>query len=48
MPRCAKRREGKNILRTTPYAQRIRDDWGEERFAVKLQTDPTGKRCGDH
>src|SRR6266566_359368 len=30
----------KNILRTTSYAQRIRDDWGEERFAVKLQTDP--------
>ncbi len=30
----------KNILRTTPYAQRVRDDWGEEHFAVKLQTDP--------
>ena len=30
----------KNILRTTSYAQRIRDDWGEESFAVKLQTDP--------
>jgi multidrug efflux pump subunit AcrB len=30
----------KNILRTTSYAQRIRDDWGEESFAVKLETDP--------
>src|SRR5258706_8753544 len=30
----------KNILRTTLYAQRIRDDWGEESFAVKLETDP--------
>jgi len=29
----------KNILRATPYAQRVRDDWGEESFAVKLQTD---------
>jgi len=28
-------RQGKNILRTTSYAQRIRDDWGEESFAVK-------------
>jgi multidrug efflux pump subunit AcrB len=30
----------KNIFRTTSYAQRIRDDWGEESFAVKLETDP--------
>ncbi len=30
----------KSILRTTPYAQRIRDDWGEDSFAVKLETDP--------
>lgn len=29
----------KNILRNTPYAQRIRDDWGEESFTVKLETD---------
>jgi multidrug efflux pump subunit AcrB len=29
----------KDILRATPYAQRVRDDWGEETFAVKLQTD---------
>ena len=29
----------KNILRATPYAQRVRDDWGEENFTVKLQTD---------
>lgn len=30
----------KTILRATPYAQRVRDDWGEESFAVKLQTNP--------
>jgi len=30
----------KDILRNTPYAQRVRDDWGEENFTVKLQTDP--------
>ncbi|MGA9996756.1 MAG: efflux RND transporter permease subunit [Pyrinomonadaceae bacterium] len=30
----------KDILRSTPYAQRVRDDWGEEHFTVKLQTDP--------
>lgn len=29
----------KTILRATPYAQRVRDDWGEESFAVKLETD---------
>jgi multidrug efflux pump subunit AcrB len=29
----------KNILRATPYAQRVRDDWGEDIFTVKLQTD---------
>jgi multidrug efflux pump subunit AcrB len=29
----------KAILRATPYAQRVRDDWGEESFAVKLETD---------
>jgi len=29
----------KDILRATPYAQRVRDDWGEENFTVKLQTD---------
>jgi multidrug efflux pump subunit AcrB len=27
----------KNILRATSYAQRIRDDWGEESFAVKFR-----------
>ena len=30
----------KNILRATSYAQRIRDDWGEDSFSVKLETDP--------
>ena len=30
----------KAILRATPYAERVRDDWGEESFAVKLETDP--------
>src|SRR6185369_12946047 len=25
----------KNILRATPYAQRVRDDWGEDIFTVK-------------
>src|SRR4029077_3519905 len=29
----------KPILRATPYAERVRDDWGEESFSVKLQTD---------
>jgi multidrug efflux pump subunit AcrB len=29
----------KDLLRATPYAQRVRDDWGEDTFAVKLQTD---------
>ena len=29
----------KAILRATPYAQRVRDDWGEENFTVRLQTD---------
>ena len=29
----------KAILRATPFAQRVRDDWGEEKFSVKLQTD---------
>ncbi|HEX3229295.1 MAG TPA: efflux RND transporter permease subunit [Pyrinomonadaceae bacterium] len=29
----------KDILRATPYAQRVRDDWGEQNFTVKLQTD---------
>jgi multidrug efflux pump subunit AcrB len=28
----------KAILRATPYAQRVRDDWGEDTFAVKLET----------
>jgi multidrug efflux pump subunit AcrB len=28
----------KTILRAAPYAQRVRDDWGEESFAVKLET----------
>jgi multidrug efflux pump subunit AcrB len=30
----------KNILRATSYAQRVRDDWGDDSFAVKLETDP--------
>ncbi|MCM3902343.1 MAG: efflux RND transporter permease subunit [Pyrinomonadaceae bacterium] len=29
----------KDILRATPYAERVRDDWGEDVFTVKLQTD---------
>jgi multidrug efflux pump subunit AcrB len=29
----------KSILRKTPFAQRVRDDWGEDIFTVKLQTD---------
>src|SRR5678816_3964992 len=29
----------KAILRATRYAQSFRDDWGEENFTVKLQTD---------
>ncbi|HEV2830020.1 MAG TPA: efflux RND transporter permease subunit, partial [Pyrinomonadaceae bacterium] len=29
----------KNILRATPYAQRVRDDWGDDIFTVKLETD---------
>jgi multidrug efflux pump subunit AcrB len=29
----------KSILRNTPFAQRVRDDWGEDIFTVKLQTD---------
>lgn len=29
----------KKILRATPYAQRVRDDWGEDIFSVKLETD---------
>jgi multidrug efflux pump subunit AcrB len=29
----------KSILRATPYAERVRDDWGEEIFTVKLETD---------
>jgi multidrug efflux pump subunit AcrB len=30
----------KTILRATPYAERVRDDWGEENFTARLQTDP--------
>lgn len=29
----------KDILRATPYAQRVRDDWGDDIFTVKLETD---------
>jgi multidrug efflux pump subunit AcrB len=29
----------KNILRATPYAQRVRDDWGRRTSQSKLQTD---------
>ena len=32
--------QAKGILRTTSLSARIRDDWGEPEFAVKLQTDP--------
>ncbi|MDB4995906.1 MAG: AcrB/AcrD/AcrF family protein, partial [Myxococcaceae bacterium] len=30
----------KTILRASPDADRVRDDWGSESFAVKLQIDP--------
>ncbi|HYK90026.1 MAG TPA: efflux RND transporter permease subunit [Acidobacteriota bacterium] len=30
----------KAILRSSPTADRIRDDWGEESFSLKLQIDP--------
>src|SRR5215471_4835486 len=29
----------KAILRATPFAQRVRDDWGNDIFTVKLETD---------
>ncbi|MBI1762890.1 MAG: efflux RND transporter permease subunit [Acidobacteria bacterium] len=29
----------KALLRATPFATRVRDDWGDESFTVKLQTD---------
>jgi len=29
----------KDILRGTPYAERVRDDWGDDIFTVKLETD---------
>lgn len=32
--------KAKSILRTTSLASRIRDDWGEQEFAVDLKTDP--------
>ncbi len=30
----------KTVLRSTPLAQRVRDDWDQESFAVDLQVDP--------
>lgn len=30
----------KDIFRAIPLAARVRDDWGEESFTIKLQTDP--------
>jgi multidrug efflux pump subunit AcrB len=30
----------KGILRSSPLAERVRDDWGAESFTVKLQVDP--------
>jgi multidrug efflux pump subunit AcrB len=30
----------KEIFRATPLAARVRDDWGDESFTVKLRTDP--------
>ena len=32
--------KAKTVLRSTSLSARIRDDWGEPEFAVKLQTDP--------
>jgi multidrug efflux pump subunit AcrB len=40
---CTLRSEGerlKNILRSIPTATRIRDDWGEDRVAIAINTDP--------
>src|SRR5262249_57581634 len=31
--------KGKAVLRNTPDAQRVRDDWGAESFEVQLQVD---------
>lgn len=36
----AKAEEVKNVFRSNPLATRIRDDWGDESFTVRLQTDP--------
>jgi multidrug efflux pump subunit AcrB len=30
----------KSILRDIPFAERVRDDWGADSFAVKLEVDP--------
>jgi multidrug efflux pump subunit AcrB len=32
--------EAKRIFSSIPIAARVRDDWGEERFNVRLETDP--------
>jgi multidrug efflux pump subunit AcrB len=32
--------EVSEILRTTPHAERVRDNWGPESFAVRLKTEP--------
>lgn len=36
----AKAEQVKEIFRSTPLTTRVRDDWGDESFTVKLQTDP--------
>jgi multidrug efflux pump subunit AcrB len=40
----AQAEEIKNILRSIPTADRVRDDWGEENFTVKLRIDPDRAR----
>jgi multidrug efflux pump subunit AcrB len=36
----AKAEQVKEIFRAVPAAARVRDDWGDESFSVKLRTDP--------
>ena len=38
----------KNILRATPYAQRVRDDWGEETFSRQASNRLRPRERGGH
>ncbi len=38
----------KTVLRATPYAQRVRDDWGEENFTSSSRPTPTARTRGHH